>query len=383
MIYQVQKKIQTNFPPLQVSCQAAELNSVPSLQTFFSGTGEYVPDYTLTPLGIMFECSVYDPSGVITAGSVNASLANVRFYEVTDAGEKQITADNKGYVVSDGEDKGKIQLKKNAAANSAITVRFEAEYLDPRTGQLYKFRASKLVRCMDASEGAPSFTLDKPTSVVYNPLRDPDEMELNAVALFGNEELADEHCKVYFYKLDGTGNLVAVADIEKPNEIVSAEGRKLVVNRAGMGGSATYVAKLVYNLRGEPEGGPDALSPMASCTIRRVIPKLDVQVVQGFQVAEGTMKIYMKPVIMDAKGVIPDPTKLSYAWYRSTDDGAKWTKVSEEREPLIDFTPGMMWRLVIDDLGAGLDIPVGFVLVTDTDGSTLTDTDGVYIVDAV
>lgn len=382
-MYQKSKRININYAPLNTTCWAEELNTIPATQTFFAQSGEYAPDYTLTPLSIKFYCSIQDPTQVLKDGVINPSLANVKFYEVNGKTETLITSDNKNYVISDGDDKGKIQLKKNVAQNTSLTIRFEAEFLDTRTGQIYKFKKSKLITCIDASEGVPAFTLDKPASVFYNPIRDTAKFEINASAMFSGTEIDDTHCKVFFYKVDDDGNLADVDSLEAPNEIISHGKKQLVIDRSAMGISATYVAKLTYNLKGTPANAPTPISPQASCAIRRRIPALEVDWVLGSQVSAGTKSVKVKPVIKDTAGTIPDNGVLSYLWETSVDGGTTWKEASTDKEPSIPFTAGMMIRLTVSDNVSGIEIPSGYALVADTDGSVIVDTDGAYIIDLV
>lgn len=74
------KRFDFNFRPLQVDISFTTSGSIPNRQNYDAATGEYTPDFTLTPLIIQPEVSVIDKDEVLQAGRVNQSLTNIAWY---------------------------------------------------------------------------------------------------------------------------------------------------------------------------------------------------------------------------------------------------------------------------------------------------------------
>ena len=132
------KRFDFNFKPLQLNvCMAVE-GSVPDVQTYNADDGTYTPDYSLTPLIIQPAVSQLDKDEIVSAGRINQSLANVRWYEVVDGERKQIsTTDENFEMVTSGGNAGRLKVKKNAQPQLPLNLVFYAEYTDPRTNQLF------------------------------------------------------------------------------------------------------------------------------------------------------------------------------------------------------------------------------------------------------
>ena len=105
--------------------------SVPNKQNYDADTGEYTPDYTLTPLIIQPQVSCMDKDEFLAAGSINHQLANVKWYEIVGGVSTLIESTNTNYeVIASGGQAGRIKVKKNAQPKVPITLEFHAEYSD-------------------------------------------------------------------------------------------------------------------------------------------------------------------------------------------------------------------------------------------------------------
>ena len=76
------RRFDFNWKSLQLQLSLTVDGSVPGRQNYSADTGEYTPDYTLTPFVLQPVVGVLDKDGVLTAGSVNHALANVSWHEV-------------------------------------------------------------------------------------------------------------------------------------------------------------------------------------------------------------------------------------------------------------------------------------------------------------
>ena len=108
------KRFDFNFKPLQLDISITTVGSVPDSQNYDANTGEYTPDYTLTNLIIQPNVSRMDKDEVLTAGSINHLLANVKWYEIIDGTRSIIESVNTNYeITTTGGNAGRIKVKKN------------------------------------------------------------------------------------------------------------------------------------------------------------------------------------------------------------------------------------------------------------------------------
>lgn len=164
------KRIDINFTPLRTSGSIEVVGSVPRRQIWSADTGEFTPDYTLTPLVLFPRITATDPDRYTPSGVVNARLTNMKWYEVQGTIRRLIEPGNARYeVVQDGDAKGRIRVKCNSSVITPLGLEFYAEYIDTRTGQVYVFRLSTVIPVSDATIPAPVLTLDSPATVVWNP----------------------------------------------------------------------------------------------------------------------------------------------------------------------------------------------------------------------
>lgn len=250
------KRFDFNFRPLQVDISFAVVGSVPPKQNFNAATKEYTPDYSLVPLTIQPTVGVLDKDGIIASGSVNSKLTNIRWRETIGGTTKTIETSNTAYTITlTGANAGRIQVKKNATPSNPITLEFSAEYIDPRTSQIYSVLRTFLIKCDNATPAQPRVVLDAADQTLFNPLKDADDQVVTARLLLGEEEAAAdtrefvwEKCR----KVDGSnvGNWTAIGSDGASDG--SSYTENLLLKSGVMVENAKYLIA-TYNLVGEPE----------------------------------------------------------------------------------------------------------------------------------
>ena len=90
-----------NWKPLRIEISLSVEGSVPGSQNYDADNAEYTPDYTITPLVLQPRVSVIEKDGIIAAGSINHSLANIRWYEIINGTKTQILSSNTNYEITD------------------------------------------------------------------------------------------------------------------------------------------------------------------------------------------------------------------------------------------------------------------------------------------
>ena len=373
------KRLDINFSPLQTSTTIEVVGSVPDRQIWSADTNEFTPDYKLTPLVLYPRCNAADADRYIKSEAVNASLTNMRWYEIQGAKRKLIESGNTDYeITTEGIDKGKLKLKRNSSVMTPLGLEFYAEYADVRTRQVYVFRASTVIPVSDATVPAPVLTIDSPSTVVWNPVRQPAQRTIKARVMAGDKDVTtSEHTKVFWYRKLETGELEAITDGNGENdwEVTSVSGAQLTIDLDYIGDNMTYICKAVYNPTEVPGEQPTDSDPMISTTIRRRIPHIEadwMSVPQG--VASDTTVIYPVAVIRDTVGVIQNADNwFKCLWFVKRKGENSYQLAGEGMKPGLAFSEGMMLRLDVEDRSP-------MAVIVDEDGSFITDEDGSFLV---
>lgn len=377
------KRMDVNYTPLKTSGGIEVIGSVPERQTYSANTNEYTPDYSLTPLVLFPRCNATDPDSYIKSGSVNASLTNMKWYEVIGTQRTLIGSDNVGYeITTEGDQKGQIKVKRNSSVATPLSLEFYAEYADTRTNQILVFRFSKVIPVSDVTVPVPVFKIDSPATVIWNPLRNPLSRKITAlVFLEGNEISSDKQkCKFFWYRKTDSGGLEAITDGNGDNdwEVEAIDHNTLTINQDYIGEEQTYVCKLGYSADSVPDQPNDDI-PEVTTTIRRRIPEVEVNWKGApTYVAGGTETLKLEAFVTDGMGVVPDPEEwLRFVWNAKSPYSQSYSKQAEGIKPTITFIPGMMLELEVQDRGPQA------ILVDDTDGSVLQDADGNVLFDRI
>lgn len=351
------KKIKVNYIPLQTSGGIEVVGSVPNTQVYQADKKEYTPDYSLTPLTLFPRCNATDRSAVTVPSCVNASLTNVKWFEVVGGTRTLITSTNNKYQITEaGDAKGTILVKRNATTSQPITLEFSGEYVDPRTGQTFVYRFSRLVRSVDGTDAIPLLMIDSPSAFDWNPCRMPSKHVITAKLMVGDNDVTNlNNCKIFFYRVLSTGALEAITDGNGDNdfEVKSVTKASLEIDLDMIGHEQTYVVKAAYSQEGEPGNVPDNGIAEVSTAIRRRMPHIDVDwegVPSG--VSDGTKVVFPRPVIRDNIGVLTSPQSLfNCKWLAKYPGESTYNQVATGYAPKIAFRDGMMLALSVEDRG--------------------------------
>lgn len=365
-----QRKIEVNYKPLKTSACMEVVGSVSDRQFYDAVTGEFAPDYTLTPLTLFPRCTATDPDKYTKSGVINSALTNMKWYENIGGTRTLITADDTGYEITEsGEKKGQIKVNKNSSVLTPITLEFSADYLDSRTGQVFQYKMTAVIIVSDATDAQPVLTIDSASTIDWNPVRDVLQQTITAKLMAGDTDVTAKAGSTFFWyrKLDN-GNLEQIVDGTGDNdwEVVSVNKNVLVIDRDFIGDQQTYVCRAHYDTGGAQASSPVVADPMSTTTIRRRIPKVECDwkgVTSG--VPGGTT--YINPVgyIRDSVGVISNPEEwFKFVWYTKSAGAAGYAQAAVGVSPKIPFSDGMMIELRVEDKGPQ-------ALVVDDDDTSL------------
>ena len=377
------RRFDFNFKPLQISRTIAVDGSVPARQTYDADTGEYSPDYTLTPLIIQPRIGRLDKDEILSAGCINHLLANVKWYEIVDGAKTLITTDNANYeVTTSGGNAGRIKVKKNAQPQRPITLEFYAEYEDTRTGQLHIIQDTFAVVCGN-STAVPVLYLDAADQTIYDPLIDQDTQTVHASLKLGSKECeASKRVFVWeLYREDGTWSEVGADATLDYCATVAADGASCTIDRSLMGASLGLRCRAKYDVDGNPASvALTDSSPSKIVEFVRRIHKFDFDIVDcPVNIPSGLLAIAPRASIYDTHGEISNPEKeLLVLWYVATNKASgtlSYTQIAQGKEPDTLPTSAMSQQL-----GAvyGIDvIDIGPVAAwEDSDGKVFEDGDG-------
>ena len=372
------KRFDFNFRPLLLSASLSVEGSVPGRQVYDSDTGEYMPDYTITPLVIQPRVGRMDKDGIVQPGSVNKDLFNIRWREITGGVSTLISTDDPDYeIVTGGDNAGRIRVKKNAQPSLPITLEFSAGYLDAgRTRQIIAVRGTYMVASGNSSKSPLVFELTAADTTVYNPLKDPAMQTVHAHLKAGADQVPAGNWLPVWEVLREDGSWDEVGDMDY---CVNTDGNACVIDRSLMGHGLSLRVRAKYDAGGNP-GSTELTesSPMKIINFVRRIPRYEYDIA-GLPtgIPPNLMYVYPEVVISDTNGIMDNATdELLPLWYIATNStgGLSYTLVATGKSPEVSTGP-------LDDvLGAVLAVDVvdrGPLLpMEDSDGKILSDSDG-------
>lgn len=378
------KRFDFNFRPLQINVCMAVAGSVPDRQNYNADENEYTPDYTLTPLIIQPTVSRMDKDEFLAAGTVNHELANIKWYEIVGGTSTLIDSTNANYeITTTGSQAGRIKVKKNAQPKIPITLKFCAEYADPRTGQIHTIQQTHIVKCGNSTAYIPVLILDAADQTVYNPLTDPDTQVVHASLRTGAQECAAANRAFVWEVYRGDTNVwETVGTDELDYDVtVSTDGASCTVNRSLMGTELYLRCRAKYDINGNP--GSVALTDASPCKIIsfvRRIPKYEYDIAGvPTNIPAGLLAIVPEVKIWDTNGTIANPEKeLMPLWYMATNK-ANGSSLSYSLVAH-GYNPNVPTRLMSDAYGGVMGIDVidtgPLTAWQDSDNSLFEDSDG-------
>lgn len=186
------------FEPLTVSCSLVCLTpqspATQSINTTLIPI-EYEPDRTVSPTVILPDVRANDIDNVFKHGSANEYLS-------LDTLKWQVDGKDIGSVWTVGTDyeietdasdtRGALRVKKNLSANEKAVLRFFGDFIDWRTGIVYKVESDEMaLTCTDKGENVIQCHVDKPI-IEYDPLFDDlllyDYKVANNITVQGSRE---------------------------------------------------------------------------------------------------------------------------------------------------------------------------------------------------
>lgn len=309
--------VQVAYSPLTLTYGIAAETAVGTMQMYDMSSGEYVPDWTVAHPVLRPWLDVQDSDGFIPSGT--KTYANPKWTAIEDGKERAITASDNDYsIILSGDDMGVLAVKRNASPGKPLTLRFEGEYADTRTGEVRRVVMSHTLVC-EGVAALPQLTIDQPETVWYYPLRaDSNELTVNAELKIGDTEVDAANRIFVWERLRDTGAWTEVGSTLADYDItVSADGTQAKVRLDLMGQRLDLRVRARYDAYGNPSGvALNAGSPSAAFSaIRRLMPGR-VTVTGPGRILPSMRYVEYEAHMSDGKGIIPDAGSLfAFSWY--------------------------------------------------------------------
>lgn len=357
----VTRRFDFNYKPLQPSQSITVTGSVPDRQTFDANTGTYTPDYTLTPLTVRANISVIDLDGIIPSGDINSRLANIRWYATLAGKTSIISTTDPGYIIGaeGSSDAGQIQVRHNIDPALPLTLTFQAEFVDPRTGQIFRFNLSKILRS-NTEAASMRFEIDTPPQVIYNPVRHNPLQVITARLSIGKEDIPASQRKFIWEVLrdDGTWSAVGDSLLDYLGEI-SADGSKLTVDRTLICDSLTVRCLALYDASGNPASQTVTPStPVRTVTFVRRIPEYWFDMLDAPYNIPRTPYIFPRCEVRDTISILTDSQvseNFDVCWFMATNKAAATLTYQQIGTGI---APRLSTSLMSDSLGGVLALDV-------------------------
>lgn len=218
------KRLRVIYDPLNITC-ALVVRGGSLSQVHCAETGEYIPDRTLTPLIIVPQVYVNDPSGVLPSGFV--SLNNVNWYALPQdiaaavGNDAYLENELSAYLIMQG------MAGYAVGTNGQLTVTANVPYLSPQalvfTGEYYDTRQRSSIRLhaqltlTTTSIALPrTLELDKPASFVFDPLSDTGTRSIKATMRVGGKNAVEGTFEAgywWYHMVDGVEVLISADDL--------------------------------------------------------------------------------------------------------------------------------------------------------------------------
>lgn len=233
-------------------------------QFYYTNEAQFIPSREVTPLKLVAMLNVADPDGQIPTGNKTSSC-DVKWYE--GSYDSQITADTTGYTL--GSDKS-LTVTKNVLPNNPMQILVRCTYTDPRNGNTLVYEDRCALNSISKTDNVHTLTIDKPSKMLFNPLKDDSTVTINATLKLGADVVADANAKYWWYVVNN-GVETLIDTLDTAIEYVSGQGTKaLTINAMYTNQSIIRVKAVSYE--GTAPTTPPDLAAQAEFAIIYNIP---------------------------------------------------------------------------------------------------------------
>lgn len=306
------------FQPLDTLLTMSEIAGSP-LQKYDVVNDEYIADRELTPYTLKPVFSVTDKDSVVTGGDHASELVNVVW---TVSARKNNAAPVFGTDYTIDPVTHALTLAFNLDPDTSGYVRFDADYVDARRGDIIKCHWEKQLLCVSATDWKTELVTEWPSRMDLYPWKDRGTFGLSVQLMNGASQIPDAEC-TYQWQIFESDAWRAV-DVQKDYWCRGgADTKTLQVEQQ-------YVQRALIRCCAWPTGRSAEMRVLAFL-LRRHYGQYDddLDILEGEYVFPQTTRAVAEAYVVNRNGGrIPSPTDYFDMEILYSRDGTAWFHVA-------------------------------------------------------
>lgn len=211
--------IRTSYTPLKASFGIVIDGGGSKTQFYYTNANTYIPNRAVTPMKLRSFLNIVDPDKIISNGDKSSQLT-VTWYENSES--NQITSENSNYILNAD---GTLLVKKNVIPTAPVQILCRATFIDTRNNNTLVYNDTFTLNSIQKSDDQLSLSINQPSKITYNPLKDSQYINITATLKMGSETVADGNVAYWWYKVvNGEETLIDSSDLNI--EYVAGQGTK-------------------------------------------------------------------------------------------------------------------------------------------------------------
>lgn len=211
--------VRTSYTPLKASFGIVIDGGGSKTQFYYTNANTYIPNRAVTPMKLRSFLNIVDPDKIISNGDKSSQLT-VTWYENSES--NQITSENSNYILNAD---GTLLVKKNVIPTAPVQILCRATFIDTRNNKTLVYNDTFTLNSIQKSDDQLSLSINQPSKITYNPLKDSQYIDITAALKMGSETVADANVAYWWYKVEnGEETLINSSDLNI--EYVSGQGSK-------------------------------------------------------------------------------------------------------------------------------------------------------------
>lgn len=282
------------YMPLDTMFSMAELMGSP-LQKYDAVTGEYVDDRTLTPFTLQPHFSLTDKEGTMK-GDYTGDLVNCVW---TVSAKVKSTSPVKGtdYTI-DGQTHA-LTIMFNLDPDTTGFVRFTADYIDPRRGDVLKVRWEKTLSCVSVTEWKTTMLTEWDMRTDLIPWKDRGIFEIPVQLCNGATNIPDGQAAYQWEIYETSGSTGAWRSIDPQRDVWCRGGEQT----KSISIEQNYVQRILIRCRAWPKAKKSEVQ-VRSFLLRRFYGYYedDIEILEGAYIFPETSRAVAEAFVTNRSG---------------------------------------------------------------------------------
>jgi len=279
------------FQPLDTLFTMSELFGS-TTQKYDAGSGDYIADRSLTPFVLQPHFSVNDKEGRMTNGDYTEELVNC-IWTISAKVNKAAPRLGTDYTVDDTTHA--LTMMFNLDPDTAGYVRFTADFIDPRRGDVLKVHWEKPLSCVSATDWKVSLASEWPMRTDLLPWKDRGTMTIPVQLRNGSSNIPDAD-SVYQWQIYENN---AWRNVDRNRDFWCRGGEKARNLRV----EQKYVGRILIRCEAWPKDNTAELQVLAF-KLRRFysLYEDDMDILEGAYIFPETARAVAEAYVVNRKG---------------------------------------------------------------------------------